>query len=359
MSAIHERPIRQPVDFHRRDPSSAAAPSPAASRRPHEDPAPGTQAYARVHDAPEYTAFLANVGRQESATTEISAAERVAAREAKEDGEVRARMDAFRDRFSGPYVVDGQSVSARPMFRMNTGFNDDNMRRHEAELAAICAKAGCRGALGAVKYGRPTPEQLVRVTQALIDAGKLAPGTEGSLELRIRQMQWEWGIGVDCSGYAQGALAAAQGKPTAQPSMYGVLSNVASNPAMRKIPIAEIRAGDHIRLAPPARGQVGHNVVVYDRAQLDEQRRAELARRSPDVAEFLGGDGPFHALLVDSSWGAGDGNDFGGFRRDTWLYDAGSERWGYFDPRTGALETSERGPQDEPFVGAFRPKAAR
>jgi hypothetical protein len=353
----NQRAARQ-VDFERARTFASASPSAASSSRPSRPSRPSQPpAYDRIPDAPHYSDFLRNLGRTpELLRSEASASERVAlAKERAIDAEVRMRLDGFRDRFSGPYVVDGKPVRARPMFRMNTGFNDANMRAHQPELFAICRRAGCGDAVGPVCYGRPTPEQLVRVTQALLDAGKLPPGPDEACQLRIRQMQWAWGIGVDCAGYTEGASAAARGK-TVQPSMGDAFSGLAHNPTRRKVDVAEIRPGDVIHLDPPQRNDVGHNVVVYDNAVIDEARRAELAARDPAAAAFLSAPGPFRAITVDSSWGAGEGNDYGGFRRDRWIYDEGTRRWGFFDHGSGPFGVSARGPHDEPYAGAFRPK---
>src|SRR5205085_7894765 len=82
-----------------------------------------------------------------------------------------ARLDALRDRFCGPYEVDGQSVTARPMFRMNGGANEANATAHAGELHRIAARAGVN--IEMVCLGTGKPEDLVKITQALIDAGKL------------------------------------------------------------------------------------------------------------------------------------------------------------------------------------------
>lgn len=310
----------------------------AARTRLHEDhdcigPRPlvpdVARAYARIVDAPEYLAFLCELGEPP-----------------KGDALAKARLDGFRARFSGPYLVAGKAVDARPMFRMNGGFNERQKNAHDRELRAVCVKAGVGGeAVMRAQLGRGTPEELVKVTQALIDAGKLPPGGD-SAELRIRQMQWSWGIGVDCAGYTEQAAAAARGDVVARPSMNDFLAEMRARGAAKRIDVSQLRPGDVIRLNSPSPGEPGHDVVVY----------------AHDVAtsvQGMTGPGPFHVIEVDSSWGAGDGNDFGGFRRDTWIYDEGTHTWGSYEHGSGAFGVSSRGPCDEPFGGAFRAKEPR
>jgi hypothetical protein len=359
MPIDNDRRVREPVDFQRTN-ALGAGPAPRAGQPPRVGGAPSETAHQRAVDAlpdsPSYADFLRNVAGRTLATGAQAAGIAFVDHEKKEL-QTQQRLDGFRERFSGPYVVDGNAVAARPMFRMNGGFNDPKMIAHQTELHALCKRAGNESAAVAARYGRPTPEQLVKVTQTLIDAGKLAPGSHDSLELRIRQLQWEWGVGVDCAGYTEGAAAAAHGGKV-QPSMGDAFASLAHDRSKVKVPVGEIRAGDVIHLNRPKDEPVGHNVVVFERKVADAATRAQLGARSPDAAAFLRGAGPFQVLAVDSSWGAGEGADFGGFRRDTWIFDSSTERWGYFEHGSGSFGTSSIGPHDEPYGGAFRAKGA-
>ena len=250
------------------------------------------------------------------------------------------------------------------MFRMNgSGFNQKKMEGHLAELCRICARAKVDGAaVMAAALGRCTPAQLVKVTQALIDAGKLPP-PPGPADERIRKMQWEWGVGVDCAGYTARAAQAVHG--SAASSLIGndkdyFAQMMRDRTHFTKVALAEIRSGDIIHLNPPEPGSAGHNVIVHSHSIAGAVTRAELEKQAKGVSEFFTGSGPFHVITVDSSWGAGEaGNDYGGFRRDTWIKDEASGDWGYFTPTTPKdFVVSDRGPQDEPFGGAYRPKAA-
>jgi hypothetical protein len=288
------------------------------------------------------------------------------------DAAVQQRLDAFRDRFSGPYDVAGAKVTAQPMFRMNTptAFNARKMEMHAAELTQICAKAGIPGAAAPARFGRCSPEQLVKVTQALIDAGKLPAADQAhpTLADRIRGMQWEWGIGVDCAGYTQQAAAAAHGDAGSifKANLNGdIFSGMMKDTRFASVQIANIRPGDVIHLDSPTLGEVGHNVICRTHTTLDDAARATLlaSKTTGDAGKaFLAGAGPFHAFEVDSSWGAGEGSMVGGFRRDTWIYSESSLSWASYPSGNRELPLVDfpmSGPQGELFGGAFRPRAAQ
>lgn len=293
------------------------------------------------------------------------------------DAAVQQRLDAFRDRFSGPYNIAGGRVSAPPMFRMNTpgSFNAAKMKAHAGELSQICAKAGVASAAGPAMVGRCTPEQLVKVTQALLDAGKLPPADAAhrTPAERVRGMQWEWGVGVDCAGYTQQAAAdahGAAGKVFKANPMGDVFSGMINDKRFQTVDIAHIRAGDVLHLDALKAGAVGHNVVCYSHATLDDATRAKMLapKKLPELpltreaTAFLSGKGPFHTFEVDSSWGAGDGLMVGGFRRDTWLFDESTSTWASYpsgDRRFSPQVFPMTGPQNELFRGAFRPREPR
>jgi hypothetical protein len=325
------------------------------------------QTIARLPESPDYHAFLANLARGE--TPMASEASRAERKEQTFPAEAQKRLDAFRAQFSGPYTVDGGKVQASPMFRMNlpTAFNAASAAAHAKELQAICQRAGLASAVGPCSVGRPTPAQLVAVTQALIDAGKLPPATKEhpTAESRIKTMQWEWGIGVDCAGYTQQAAAAAPGKAGGafKAGLMGdIFTNMGQDSRFQRVTMNQLRPGDVIHLDG---NPVGHNVVVYDHRPLDSEMRATIAAcagRSDDAAKaFLSGHGPFHVVEVDSSWGAGKGDVRGGGRRDVWIHDESTGKWGTFamgdnDKATGFFLVQKNGPQDEKVGGFYRPK---
>lgn len=284
---------------------------------------------------------------------------------------MQTRLDAFRASASGPYHAEGQTVRAPAQFRMVNGHNQARSDAHRTtpdpqdNLFSVLDRAHLKAWRAAASSGRGTPTDVVKVTQALIDAGKLTPGPQ-PLDERIRNMQWEWGVGLDCAGYAQQALLAAH--PGASPSTLGLkerwnenLSSLGHNSAFTKVGPAASRPGDIVTLENP--GDVGHIGIVSSRVAVDAPRARALARQmGSGVASFLAGTGPFHELVIDSSWGAGPtGGWYGGVRQETWLYDEGSGRWACWRPQLETsvsfrLEVSE-GPCGEKLQGFYRPRA--
>ena len=313
------RPEERPVDHGDRPPVSHA-------------PARELRDVLPAKETPERLAFFAGLHAQAVQRLDVPTVT------PSRDAIVGARLDAFRDGFSGPYVVDGTSVTARPMFRMNGGANEASARQRAPELRRIAARAGVNVEM--IRLGQGSPRDLVKMTQALIDSGRLPP-PPGDVATRIRRMQWEWGIGVDCAGYTYQAAVAASG---ASPKSLGLrplgmesFRSLDHNRAFRKIEPSSARPGDVMTLDPLPPERVGHNVIV----------------RSHTTA------GTRHFIEVDSSWGAGpDGADYGGFRRDTWIYDESTKLWTSFDAHETppVARTSSAGPAGERFHGCYRPK---
>lgn len=283
---------------------------------------------------------------------------------------MQSRLDAFRASASGPYHAEGQTVRAPAQFRMVHGYNQSRSDAHrttpdpQENLFSVLARAHLEPWRAAASSGRAAASDVVKVTQALIDAGKLEPGPRPLAE-RIRKMQWEWGVGLDCAGYAQQALLAAH--PTASAATLGLkerwnenLSSLDRNPAFARVGPQASRPGDVVTLENP--GDVGHIGIVWSRAPVDAARVRSLAgQMGREAASFLAGAGPFHELVIDSSWGAGEsGAWYGGVRQETWLYDEGSKRWACWRPllettETHRLEVSE-GPCGEKLQGFYRPR---
>jgi hypothetical protein len=262
------------------------------------------------------------------------------------------------------------------MFRMGGGANAESAKAHRPELEAIARRAGCFDSAFGATHGCGAPRDVVRVTQALIDAGKLPKGP-GSLEQRIRSMQWEWGVGVDCARYSREALTAANGLSDGKLRMYASgtegfrdmdhpLPATPKNPhpldkreAWKRVDVKDCRPGDLITLDPKPPETVGHNVAVYSNEVLSADQQAALSKKDPKVAELFTSPGPFRRIKVDSSWGAGsEGADYGGFRRESWLYDESTKQWGFVDRESGKFVISKDGPATyDRFHGAYRPKA--
>ncbi len=246
------------------------------------------------------------------------------------------------------------------MFRMTTHPISADARR---DLAAIGKRAAIEDSeVFALTMGQGSSGGLVKLTQALIDAGKL-PSAPRELASRIKTMQWTYGIGMDCAGYSKEALRAVHGARVRfyAPGMesFRDLDGKRSGEFAR-VSIEGARPGDLMTLDAAPGGTFGHNVVVYSNDVVDASRRAALvASYGAGVAAFLASAGPHRALEVDSSWGAGtSGAMEGGYRRDTWLYDAGAKQWASFSPGTTPPELvlSKLGPADDAFHGVYRPR---
>jgi len=280
--------------------------------------------------------------------------------QAAKDAQVRARMDGCRDSASGPYRVGDEHVVASPMFRMTSHVIPVAV---ENELFSIGRRAGLGiPEIGALKFGQGSNAALVRMTQALIDAGKL-PSRPSELAARIKTMQWSYGIGMDCAGYSKEALRAVHGRKLGfyGPGVESFRDLDSKRSAMfAKVSIVSARPGDLVTLDPSPGQTYGHNVVVYDNAIADATKRAALgATYGAPMKAFLSSSGPHHVLQVDSSWGAGaEGNLVGGYRRDTWIYDASTKQWASFAPGTTPIRivVSEDGPAEDRFHGVYRPR---
>jgi hypothetical protein len=301
---------------------------------------------------------------------------------------VGAALDETRDASSGPYRVNGQSVIAQPQFRISGGAHErshgtfqvnakgddfaidpqkhfmDALTAKGHQLMTILARAG-EANPGAAMLGYPTPHQLVRATQALIDAGKLPtlppPATTADC---IRKMQWDWGIGIDCVDWCMNGLGGITGRSVESMSSlqhgtdpFGWRGNV-TPPGFSRADALHARPGDIVTLQDPDPKEVGHRVIVRDKHVLDANDKHTLVANWGGTAEkFLRGAGPFHVFKVDSSWGAEDGKAFGGYRCDTWVYDEGSKLWMSYSPHAsdgpGVLVSGD-GPAGENFVSAYR-----
>lgn len=285
----------------------------------------------RIASPSDYAVFMANIG----GAGRTSSTSSVGGTDAARDAAVQAKLDALRDAFSGPYTVGGDVVTARPMFRMTTHAVPQKMA---AEAQSLAQRAGVRFPMNAF-YGQCSPKDLVKTTQALIDAGRLPP-PPGDVASRIRRMQWDHAIGVDCAGYAKQALIATSPRPLplrdAGAESFRDLDSARAG-AFARLPIVDARPGDLITLDPMPNEHWGHNVIVYSHV----------------VKSGL------HVFEVDSSWGAGEhGSEQGGFRRDTWTYDASTRTWGSYVPGTSPplLVASGDGPAGDRYHGTYRPR---
>jgi hypothetical protein len=254
------------------------------------------------------------------------------------------KLDGFMSRTEGPYQVEGQQVRVPSQFRMNRGFNDPNVivrgeepsarssrQTRAAERDGVAAKAGLASSCARASIGRGTPEDVTRVTQALIDANKLEAGSPETLVQRVHNLQWRYGIGLDCAGYVYAALLALHGGPASRlglssPDMEN-FTRLGSNAHFQHVTPERAAAGD-VMVLRGGGAEPGHNLIVYSHELLDTGCRARVLATWPEARHFLASSGRIHVLEVDSSFGAGTrGNPSGGVRRDTLLLDEASGQW--------------------------------
>ena len=293
----------------------------------------------------------------------------------------RALLDAYQASTKGPYQVDGKTVLAPAQFRMTEGFNRDaafgkstGARAVQARLNDVAAKAGLTEQVQDLRYGRGTPEGLVRVTQALIDADKVSFKPNEDPAAGIQALQWKYGIGMDCAGYVYGAIAAVHGNPTA----LGLKSHgnedfrgLPQNPRFTSVDPTVARAGDVMVLAGNGtNGNPGHNLMVYSHTLMTDAGAATLHGQWPKNAaadEFFGAadangvTDTIHKYEVDTSFSAGaDGTAQGGVRRDTLLYNERSGAWAMLRSTTPPTFDKRAVPYNEPaLTGIFRPTVVR
>jgi hypothetical protein len=277
---------------------------------------------------------------------------------------MQAKLDAFFQSAAGPYRVDGQVAWAPSQFRMNGGYNQTAILKDGADadphkdLVALAASAHLSSDLRLVQVGRGTPEQVVRVTQMLIDAGRLPAGPEPVGD-RIRKMQWSYAVGLDCAGYVQTAFLTSRG---ATRSDYGLrtpdnenLLGLAQNAAFKKIDPTGVKTGDVCAMSPV--NGFGHTAIVYAHTIATQADVAELTAKYGDSVRPMVNGGNVHILEVDSSWGAGEqGAPGGGGHRQTWRYNDASHNWAQLNPNSGSLQLTDKGPYNHPLLGFFRPR---
>ncbi len=346
-----------PVDSRRSSgadsgPSSARLPPPAipaASSGPAERSA-AAAAYDRIiGQAPSTAARPGSLAVFLAHNAPLSEAARTA--------KVQAGLDAFRDRASGPYAAEGRAVYVAPQFAMGGGAVHP-LAKDLMAVAAAAKPTSLARFVGDIQVGRGTPEHVAQLTQALIDAGKLPAGTPDNLVGRIHQMQWRYGVGFDCAGYTQQAVASAAGQ--ARGAVFpNDLTGAISFARMQKLPFTSARAGDMFVLDPPPGEDVGHKTAVYAHTTVTpEQASAELlagGARPFQVSDF-GAGGPVHRYQLDASWGAGPNGDIhGGYRRETALYNESTGMWAWREPTSGSVRVTPL-PYNHPIDGAYRPR---
>lgn len=340
------------------------------------------------------------------------------------DQAIQTRLDEARERFRGHYgvIVNGvsQEVNAFPAYRISTSKNPSSeqarakldaalppLRSPPASSEEMSERAAVRAQLGMVVTGKAPPEQIQRVTRALIEVGALAPffthaagndTRQVSPEEAIRRMQKQYGIGVDCSGFCfwatrevqgLGGKSARKGELGLESSLNENFDNVAARAQLDRkngtsnspvvavtagavigtsgtpehdqlnADLAKVRPGDLVVCASTNKAGkpvIGHKVIVYDTRSVE----AGSTIRCPDgsvlsllVSTAKEPHGPYRVLTVDSSWG---GNS-GGPDRKLLIYDEATGKWHrtvQSKDESGNSVTALSSPKDQPYPGGFR-----
>jgi hypothetical protein len=273
-------------------------------------------------------------------------------------------IEQFREDACPTYRTPEGEVRVPAAFRMYPGYSPQqaaSVEKHRPALVALGARVGLgEGAVENVRWGRGTPEQVRTLTQGLIDDGQLKP-TGGTLEQRVRQMQFDYGIGFDCAGYSQQALLAGLGLKRADLGLKPIRrENLDCDDRKYFEPVGrgDARAGDVLKLGAPAGESVGHRVIIANTGVLTDSERQRLqtvaeARPGGDEKEVLGWQ-HVRVYEVDSSWGASGNPNAGGVRRETLYVNEDTKKWAWVGP-SGLLEQGDR-PFDHPLDGIFRVK---
>jgi hypothetical protein len=231
----------------------------------------------------------------------------------------------------------------------------------QVELQAIGAKLGMpAGRVASVLVGRGTPEEVRRLTQALIDARKLPPPgwPDEPLRDRVRRMMCDYGIGFDCAGYVQQAFLAAHGIGRAQAGFAPAATNEALFDPSATGPFARVkpekaRPGDILVLGPPNGQVTGHRLLVFERHDLRSEEASTLVGKPEDLAALRSG--RVSVFTVHSSFGSGGDPSRGGVGEQRWIYDAASNRWGRLSDDNRVRFTHSGLPYDgfHPLLGVY------
>jgi hypothetical protein len=272
-----------------------------------------------------------------------------------------AALDEFRMAHVGWYHTPQGNITVATPFHMSTYVDAEQKkylteRGHIAELQRVAASVHIDPpALVRVQSGRGTPEEIHRLTQAVIDA---QPKGTPMTWMAIRQLMWNRCIGIDCAGYTQQAYLRATGRSATEAGFHSLVNENLSGLERRgfaPVPsLSEVRSGDILVLGPPEKGEPGHRVLVYDQrlATTDDLRTLLGTRAGQSFA--LGG--PVRVLELDSSYGAGGEPERGGVQRQTWLHNEATGQWAreVLDGENGSRLVVRPSLCDHPLEGFYR-----
>jgi hypothetical protein len=262
------------------------------------------------------------------------------------DVQTQQRLDAFRMSLTGWYHTPSGDLAAVTPFLMSPGQAKQRAflanPTKQAELQKIAARAGLSStALARVHCGRGTPDEIHRLTQALIDA---SPRDTKWDPYAVRQLMFDNAIGLDCAGYTQQAYLYATSRTAAQAGFDTLtnesLSGLSGRGYARTAAIADVRPGDIIVFHPPPqfRGEPGHRAIVYDQrvATVDDMKTLLSSAQGQHFA--VGG--PIRVLEMDSSYGSGGTSTAGGVQRQAWLYNERTRQWATLNGSGSRIEVA-------------------
>ena len=263
-------------------------------------------------------------------------------------------LDTLLREAQGPYSVSGISVRATPAFRTRHGESAAQTAAYVRDIQravgpkvwrdiamAAAHATGSRGSLANIK----------RVTQALLESSRgkavVAKFKDDPVKA-VRSVMVEFGIGLDCRGYAvHGFLAARSVNGVAAPkAKYGFDAGMTpphTSKRLKSVDIMQTRTGDLLRLLPDAEnGHRDHNVVVRSKRTMSVAAQAPLKIEGrnidPGPLRTPGGGATRLTLLsVDSAWGNArrlpDGSyapepTWGGVERRVWVHNPTTDKWG-------------------------------
>jgi hypothetical protein len=288
--------------------------------------------------------------------------------------DVQMRMDRFREAATPTFRAEGRDVTVPIAFRMTVdpdwvrsqplsagGYaaQERIVQNKEGELRAAAAKLGLLADVPRLHQGRANPEVVRRVTQELIDQGHLPDACPGAptLQLRIRMMMCDHGIGMDCAGCTGQTFLASRGLHRGQTKLGPIdqenLSNLEGK-GFTSVPIGRALPGDIVSFESLELGQPGHRAMVYDHRDATPEE-LEALRRQPGF-----GSGRITVLVLDSSWGSGSSFAAGGVQRRTFWHSEESGRWAERSvegkaPAAFAVREGDELYADHRLVGAYRP----
>jgi hypothetical protein len=282
---------------------------------------------------------------------------------------VQQGLDAFRMSTAAWYHTPSGDVVAAAPFLMGpetdprTGATEAPTKpvgpEEQAELERAQRRTGLDAdAMHRIHVGRGTPEEVRRITQALIDGQ--ADDTVWT-PLGVRELMVEHQIGFDCAGYTQQAYLRATGM-TADQARFDVplnesLAGLAGRGYARIRELANVRAGDIIAFDPPPGKTVGHRAIVYDQRIATASDMRTLV--SSGAGQHFAVGGPIRVLEMDSSFGSHGFVDSGGAERQTWLYNETTRAWAHLtlDEDTTAI-TLWSTLYNHPLEGFYRSRGA-